>query len=406
MATRIDEGNLPLAIGLSIGSGLATSVGGLTVFIEVFNRSSQATILSSALAVSAGVMLYVSFLEIFVKANDALEAQLEEGTALAVTTLCFFGGMGLTALLEVLVHYLNHVTGSPHSHGLPDEPAARSSTQLSEVQLEAGGGTRAGGDGAAAGHGQSHGNAHLSDLEPTDKKELMRTSTLTALAIALHNFPEGLATFIATLAEPSLGVALAVAIAVHNVPEGMAVAMPVYYSSGSKMKGFLWASLSGLTEPIGGILGAGRARLAAPPAPLRALPAARGEGGRCAGGAGHAASGVHVWRSPPVAHPAPRSPCPLAPRGPRRLAGPALDPDRPRLWHRLRGRGRDDGLHRDPRDDARGRAVPAEVRARRWRARLAPRRRAGRRALRGAPRSPPAARRVGARRAVATTRQG
>ena len=77
------------------------------------------------------------------------------------------------------------------------------------------------------------------------------TSTPVGLAIAIHNFPEGLATFVATLSSPSLGVALAIAIALHNIPEGVCVAMPVYYATGSKWKGFLWAFVSGISEPFG-----------------------------------------------------------------------------------------------------------------------------------------------------------
>merc|ERR1711972_990446 len=77
----------------------------------------------------------------------------------------------------------------------------------------------------------------------------------TAAAIAIHNFPEGLATFVATLAEPSVGVTLAIAIGVHNVPEGLCVALPIYYATDSRLKGFLWALLSGISEPIGAFIG-------------------------------------------------------------------------------------------------------------------------------------------------------
>ena len=85
----------------------------------------------------------------------------------------------------------------------------------------------------------------------SDKGQLKRMGLLTGLAIALHNFPEGLATFVATLSSPSLGGALALAIALHNIPEGVCVSMPVYYATGSKVKAFFWAFLSGISEPLG-----------------------------------------------------------------------------------------------------------------------------------------------------------
>ena len=78
---------------------------------------------------------------------------------------------------------------------------------------------------------------------------------MTAVAIGIHNFPEGLATFVAALADTSLGVAIAVAIAIHNVPEGLCVALPIYYSTGSRWRATLWAFLSGISEPIGGLIG-------------------------------------------------------------------------------------------------------------------------------------------------------
>jgi ZIP family zinc transporter len=88
-----------------------------------------------------------------------------------------------------------------------------------------------------------------------DQAKLNATGLITGLAIAIHNFPEGLATFVAALAEPSLGAAIAVAIAIHNVPEGVCVAMPIYYSTGSRLRAFMWATLSGVSEPIGALFG-------------------------------------------------------------------------------------------------------------------------------------------------------
>ncbi len=99
-----------------------------------------------------------------------------------------------------------------------------------------------------------------SDLERNhpaveDRAKLNATGLLTGLAIAIHNFPEGLATFVAAMAEPSLGAAIAVSIAIHNVPEGVCVAMPIYYSTGSRLRAFMWATLSGVSEPIGALFG-------------------------------------------------------------------------------------------------------------------------------------------------------
>ena len=90
--------------------------------------------------------------------------------------------------------------------------------------------------------------------KPSDSK-LLRTGLFTALAVGIHNFPEGLATFISALQEPSIAIPIAVAIAIHNIPEGIAVSVPVYYATGSRKKAFLYSFLSGLSEPIGALVG-------------------------------------------------------------------------------------------------------------------------------------------------------
>merc|ERR1711966_128541 len=92
-------------------------------------------------------------------------------------------------------------------------------------------------------------------LTTTKKAELHKMGLMTGLAIALHNFPEGLATFVATLADSGVGAAIALAIALHNIPEGVCVAMPIYYATGSRWKGFWWSVASGVSEPLGGLLG-------------------------------------------------------------------------------------------------------------------------------------------------------
>jgi ZIP family zinc transporter len=85
--------------------------------------------------------------------------------------------------------------------------------------------------------------------------KLMRMGVFTAIAIGIHNFPEGLATFLAALQDPHLGLAIAVAIALHNIPEGISVSVPIFYATGSRRKAFVYSVLSGLAEPVGAIIG-------------------------------------------------------------------------------------------------------------------------------------------------------
>lgn len=92
-------------------------------------------------------------------------------------------------------------------------------------------------------------------LEEENKRKLHAMGTATACAIALHNFPEGLATFVSYVSEPAVGFALATGIAIHNIPEGLCVSMPIYYATGSRWKAFLWGCLSGASEPVGALIG-------------------------------------------------------------------------------------------------------------------------------------------------------
>jgi len=264
--------NIPFAIGISLGSGLATAVGGSMVFCpELLRRVPQATVLAVSLALSAGVMLYVSFIEIFVKANEAIASTegISEGAAAVITTVCFFAGMGICAMLELLVHCMSKASDQPDlheaicaahgpAHGPVHNPAHGHALEGTHTDTRTNPST-------AEKHGDKEVAApsvkvHVADDgdiigDAVESNALARMGLMTALAIAIHNFPEGLATFLATVEDTRLGASLGVAIAIHNIPEGLCVAMPIYYASGSKGKAFLWSVLSGLTEPIGGILG-------------------------------------------------------------------------------------------------------------------------------------------------------
>jgi zinc transporter, ZIP family len=197
------------ALGLTLFAGLATGIGSVMAF---FSKKFNPKFLSGALGFSAGVMIYVSFVEIFVKARNSLAAELGEARGYLYTVAAFFVGIALIAAIDKIIpNYEN-----PH--------------ELRNME---------------------EGNVESSD----NKKKLMRMGLFSALAIAIHNFPEGLATFMAALTEPTLGISIAVAIAIHNIPEGVAVSVPVYYATGSKKKAFIISFLSGLSEPVGAILG-------------------------------------------------------------------------------------------------------------------------------------------------------
>lgn len=196
---------------LTLFAGLSTGVGSLLAF---FTKTTNTKFLSIALGFSAGVMIYVSMIEIFFKAKDSLVAGLGERSGSWVTVISFFGGILFIAIIDKLIPSVEN----PHEIRLVEE--------MDEDAKKA------------------HKN-----------KKLMKMGMFTALAIAIHNFPEGLATFTAALTDPSLGIAIAVAIAIHNIPEGIAVAVPIYYATGSKKKAFWHSFLSGLAEPVGAVLG-------------------------------------------------------------------------------------------------------------------------------------------------------
>merc|ERR1719284_1914203 len=179
-------------------------------------------------------MLYVSFVEIFVKSNEAFLADgREEMNAYVCATVSFFAGMVLLRLIALLVHKID----GGHSHCAdPDTPVIRVDDE-GQPDVKA--------DQAAADTG----------AVSTKDSKLHRMGVNTAAAISIHNFPEGLATFVATLVDPAVGATLAVAIAIHNIPVGLCVALPIYYSTGSRLKGFLCGLLSGISEPVGAFIG-------------------------------------------------------------------------------------------------------------------------------------------------------
>lgn len=203
----MESGNFWFAFGLTLFAGLSTGIGSALAF---FTKSTNTRFLSVSLGFSAGVMIYVSFVEILQKARESLIPEFGDKMAAWYAVLAFFAGILVIALIDRLIPSYEN----PH-----------------EVR-------------------------RVEDMGKDEKRDpkLVRMGLFTALAIAIHNFPEGIATFMAGMSDTSIAIPIAVAIAIHNIPEGIAVSVPISYGSGSKRKGFILSFLSGLAEPVGALL--------------------------------------------------------------------------------------------------------------------------------------------------------
>ena len=208
----MDTGNFFFAFGLTVFAGLSTGIGSLMVF---FSKKLNPKVLAGSLGFSAGVLIYVSFVEIFMKAKESLSSIYGDFKGHWVTVIAFFAGIALIAIIDKLVPNFEN----PHEIG-----------NISDLKK-------------------------INEKTLPGEKKLLRMGVFSALAIAIHNFPEGLATFIGALHDPALGISIAIAIAIHNIPEGVAVSAPIYYATGSRKKAFVYSFLSGLAEPVGALFG-------------------------------------------------------------------------------------------------------------------------------------------------------
>ncbi len=213
--------NIMYAFLLTLIAGLSTTIGSLIAF---FAKKTNKKFLSISLGFSAGVMIYVSMIEIFRKAQDALVAELGVKSGAMLTVIAFFGGMFLIALIDKLI------------------PSAENPHEPKNVLADC----------------EGCGDCEVCVKEQkakSQKDQLMRLGIFTALAIAIHNFPEGIATFVSAFQDPGVAIPIVAAIAIHNIPEGIAVSVPIYQATGSRKKAFLYSFLSGLAEPVGALLG-------------------------------------------------------------------------------------------------------------------------------------------------------
>lgn len=203
------------ALLLTLIAGAATGVGGALI---LFRKKLSSNFLAGALGLSAGVMIFISLAELYPEAQAAAGSMFEGKSGSVFVMLAFFFGMGIITLIDFLIpEYEN-----PHeASGLTLDTKNAATEMIFHSENEGG------------------------------KNALKKLGVMSAIAIAIHNFPEGMATFIGALNDSQTGAGITFAIAVHNIPEGIAVAIPIYYATRSKGKALLYATLSGLTEPVG-----------------------------------------------------------------------------------------------------------------------------------------------------------
>jgi ZIP family zinc transporter len=230
-----------IALGLTVFAGLATGIGSAIAF---FASRTNYRFLSIATGFSAGVMLYVSFVEIFYKGVDALEKVYGDPLGHWINVGAFFGGIAVIAVIDNLIPSAEN----PHEAHTKEEIEPLHDPQAAFPDFE-----------EIQKHPETAAMGAHDHRVKHDK--LMRMGLFTALAIGIHNLPEGLATFLAALEDPSVGIAIAIAVALHNIPEGVSVSVPIYYATGNRRKAFFYSFLSGVAEPIGALIAYGALRL-------------------------------------------------------------------------------------------------------------------------------------------------
>lgn len=193
------------AFGLTLFAGLSTGIGSI---LSLVYKKFDSKFLGIMLGFSAGVMLFVSFVEIFQESKHNLSITFGPKIGYTYAALGFFGGIILMLFIEKLMPSFEKILIPKKKEG-----------------------------------------------EETTDQRLFRLGLFSALALAIHNFPEGLATFLSALNDPAYGLSIAIAIAIHNIPEGIAVAIPIYYATKSRKRAFWYSFLSGLTEPLGAVIG-------------------------------------------------------------------------------------------------------------------------------------------------------
>lgn len=224
MSFTYDNTQLLWAFGLTLFAGLSTGIGSLIAF---FAKRTNTSFLSFSLGLSAGVMIYVSFVELFMQSQEMLTQLYGDRLGITYATLAFFCGVLFIAIIDRLIpeaenpHEIRPIEEMPEGEILPSDEMTEEKAPTKKLE----------------------------------NKRLLRVGLVTALVLAIHNFPEGMVTFLAGLKDLNVAIPIAVAIAIHNIPEGVSVSIPIFYATGNRKKAFTLSFLSGLAEPLGAVIG-------------------------------------------------------------------------------------------------------------------------------------------------------
>ncbi|KAG6612652.1 Zinc (Zn2)-Iron (Fe2) Permease (ZIP) Family [Phytophthora cinnamomi] len=245
-----------VAFALNVAAGFATVLGGMVVFNKHLVHLANPLSLAIALSISAGVMLFISLVEIFgesvhlltegLKTEDMSE-ETATGHGWLGATACFAAGIVLIYLIDVIVHKISpehEMTEIDNLEGVRESMEqyhqnSKSNSGSPALELESQTPDAAG---------------YYVKMDAQAKLALQRMGVLSALAIGIHNLPEGIATYVGAIQNSSVGFSLAVGIGLHNIPEGIAVAAPIYFATGSRWRGIMWCAISACAEPFGGII--------------------------------------------------------------------------------------------------------------------------------------------------------
>jgi len=235
------------AFAMSFGAGCATGIGALLVLCT---NSLDRSLLASTMSFSAGVMIYVSLVEVIAVSNEYFQKGLPASTSYALATLSFFGGVVIMAIVDAIVHKMfDAISGGSHHHHHHHSGSA-GGVELGSV----GGDTESQSDDASELFDDEGGASIRALAHVKERQRLLMMSAVVSTAIVLHNIPEGMATYVASFHSVSAGAPLAIAIAIHNIPEGLAVAMPLLYATKNRPRAIGLGALSGMSEPFGALL--------------------------------------------------------------------------------------------------------------------------------------------------------